>query len=103
MVQPVTGATFISLGTAEKQPHQLNVHVATIVSDFTSPRLTFLRLKDSCLMNLSVTTLLKIMCVRVNSTPSIRNVSQGFPRVSEQMTNVKPGYRKKKHPKLLYT
>lgn len=37
------------------------------------------------------------MCVRVNSTPSILNVPQGCPRVSEQMTNVKPGYREKTH------
>lgn len=45
MIQAVTDATFISLGTAEKQPHHLDVHVTTIVFDFTSLQLTFLRLR----------------------------------------------------------
>lgn len=58
MVQAVTGANFISLGTDEKQPHQ-RMFMSTIVSDFTSLQFTFLRLKDSCLRNLPVITLLK--------------------------------------------
>ena len=53
MAQPLPGATFVSLGTAEEQSPERGAHIATSLSGFPSPQLTPLIHKASCLINLS--------------------------------------------------